>query len=294
MEWTLSDAEKAFVDSLDAKVLKSFAREKIPTFAALRHLSDGQAHKLGLKIGDVLRLRELVAVTTGGSTNTDPASGTNTAGTSSNHQFEPAPRPKRARELPLVDYEDYDDDDEERGRRDISIRAKNASALLDHGVISDPFRIRELLPGVWEPFGVSAVVDRWRVLLPNGNPHVWEELEFLVALSAARRGPSTEAEGLLWWTRATVLLGKLRFPGASLEVAPSLHQKMVAERERLTDPILFKIAGELYRGLEAARTKGTSSGQNNNQQGNKTNQSNNQQGYSHQKQYQPHYRFRQK
>lgn len=124
------------------------------------------------------------------------------------------------------------------------------------GVISDPFRSWALLPGVWPSEDLPALVDRWRLLLPSGNPHVWEEVEAWVAFASAGGSYRTPGEAVQFSVRMLTLLGKLRFPLVAGEVRQLLRNRMVGDKEPLTDGSLFRLVDEVYKVCEE-KTRGT-------------------------------------
>lgn len=145
-------------------------------------------------------------------------------------------------------YRDDDDSDDEQLRR--SVRAKNVRSLMANGVINDPFRLWALLPGEWPSANLDDLVVYWRILLPGGNPHVWEEMETLVSFATGGTHTRSRPELIQFSVRMLTLLAKLRFPLFHHECRELIRQKLLGDKEQLTDAALFRIAEEAFRALE--------------------------------------------
>ncbi len=184
-----------FISTLTPVAQANILREAVLSAEELQELPDSALKELGLRLGDVARLR----------------------------------RRKRGRQ----DQEADDDDDESRARRDVSQRTANTISLIGSGLLADPWQINRLPPKNWAG-GVDDVVACWRLLCPQAHPLAWEEAAFLCRVVRQLEtvgSPLLEDLRVAVWSRLVVCLGKARFPFAAGEVEKAWETKLVKERE---------------------------------------------------------------
>jgi hypothetical protein len=131
-----------FIKALDPEIQRKVAAEGILWVDELREVPDAELKTLGLRLGDIARLRLT----------------------------------KRGRA-----GEDDDDDAEGRERRDARGRAARTDSLVASGILADPMKLARLAPKNWAG-GVEDVVGGWRSLCTHAHPLTWEEIGFLARL----------------------------------------------------------------------------------------------------------------
>lgn len=194
---------EAYKSTLKPEVLQKLTEEEISSVEQLASLSSAEWRFLGLKLGDISRLRLMSPL------------------------LNDVVTPKRPRPAAISDS-DGSENDEPTGQR-----PKNGvtAGLLLEGIIDDDSNVARLIPSAWRCAGPAGLKS---LLCPSGrnlNPHSKQELEFLALLMGVTSANDLAKVELVVWARAMVVLLKAMFPASALDV-PNIWN---AEFSRLTD-----------------------------------------------------------
>lgn len=193
----MDDFITALSDETKAKVIEAGINKR----EELAVLSSEQLNGLGLKLGDIARLRLL-------------------------------DKEKRTREV---------DDETEMADRKQARQEANRLRLIEEGVLADTDGLQALLPKNWVEGvqAYTVLLDRWRSLPGGSNLHVWEEIQTLIVMIAKTRpkAPNTVTDKSLdfvMWSRLMVIYLKLRHPKTAMQVDPMWKALWVAEKDDCT------------------------------------------------------------
>lgn len=152
--------------------------------------------------------------------------------------------------------------------------SKNVARLVEANVMEDALDLASLLPANWSHGSLKQTVLTWRQLF-SGNPHVWEDLSFLVLLVEQVLSNASPDLQILIWTRLVIVGLKLKFPHAALTANQWLKDALVKEKNLITTSgTQMKIMIELFSKTSPSNANHNSNY--NNHQHNGSSNSNNQ------------------
>lgn len=194
-------ADDSFIDALPADAQTKISEAGIDTAAELSVLDGTELKLLGLRLGDIARLRLL-----------------------------PNGTKKRSRK------DDSSDEDEEANKA--RKKEVHRQARLEAGLMVDADNIFALLPKKWN--GVNApqafflVLDPWKSLPGYSNQHLVEEMRWLVLAIAKRPPPSADGAlselDFLFWARLMLVYLKMKVPRQALRAQAEWDSAWINEK----------------------------------------------------------------